>query len=66
MAMELNPKKMLGKISIWLLILTPLINKMVNMSRDTPGIGGECFLWILPMIIADGMSNMVIRIYRVK
>ena len=37
--------------TILLMILTPKFNEMVNFTRTTPGIGGECFVWLFPMLI---------------
>lgn len=54
--MKINKYKVAGVISIILLIITPWLNKIVNiMFRNTmpnqKGFGSECLLWLFPIMI---------------
>ncbi len=51
-------KRKINKIHILLIIstvllmmLTPKFNELVNFTRTKPGIGGECFAWLFPVLI---------------
>ena len=38
-------------LTVLLVMLTPKFNEMVNFTRTKPGIGGECFAWLFPVLI---------------
>lgn len=48
---------MLKTASIAILILTPVLNMVANATRNVPGIGGECLLWIFPLLISGVIKN---------
>lgn len=43
--------KIVSVLMILLTILIPVFNHFANMYRQTPGLGGECFLWLIPLIV---------------
>lgn len=54
--MKVNKYKVAGAISIILLIITPWLNKIVNIIfrsnlNDKVGFGSECLLWLFPIMI---------------
>lgn len=44
-------------VSIALLALTPHFNQTANLSRVTPGYGGECLLWFFPLLAGVVLSD---------
>lgn len=32
-----------------LIVMTPTFNKIANTTREIPGYGGECLVWLLPL-----------------
>ena len=38
-------------LTVLLVMLTPKFNALVNLTRTKPGIGGECFAWLFPVLI---------------
>ena len=52
MKIKMNKIHILVIIStVLLMMLTPKINEMVNLTRVEHGIGGECFAWLFPVLI---------------
>lgn len=45
-------------VTVVLLLLTPWFNEMVNQSRTVPGFGGECVIWLMP-ILCYGLYDTV-------
>lgn len=33
-----------------LIVMTPAFNKIANATREIPGYGGECLVWLLPLL----------------
>lgn len=48
-------KKITLKLTCLMLVLTPIFNFLANIQREQnfgpSGFGGECFLWIVPIVI---------------
>ncbi len=59
--MKLNMYKVLLATSVVLLVLTPIVNHMVNFFiRSQSGFGSECLLWILPIVVLGLLDTISI------
>jgi hypothetical protein len=62
--MKLNKYKVVGVISIALLIITPWLNKIVNIIFRSSeyakvGFGSECLLWLFPIMVMGLMDAIL-------